>query len=125
METDGSSLRLCAELDICKLNAAQQLYSCISTAVSTQLHSFWSRTDETQHCANTAKQFLDGVWCSPVNMGVLPFLVKGHTLFIDLTAKGVRICLGLSCPKLIISSFYLTGVGNVQQSGLLRVSSSL
>ena len=125
METDGNSLCPCAESDIRKLNAAQQLYSCISTAVSTQLRNFWSRTDEAQHRANTAKQFLDGVWCSPVNMIFLPFLAKGHTFFIDLTVKGVRICLGLSWPNLIISLFYLTGVGNVQQSGLLWISSSI
>lgn len=39
--------------------------------------------------------------------------------FIDLTEKGVRVCLGLSWPKLIMSLFYLTGGGNVQQLGLL------
>lgn len=103
-----------------KLNSAQQLCSCISTAVSTQLHDFWSTTDEVQHCANTAKQLLDGVWCSLVNIPFfLPFLLKGHMFFIDLTEKGVRVCLGLSWPKLIMSLFYLTGGGNVQQLGLL------
>lgn len=125
METDGGPLCQCAELDIRKLNAAQQLYGCISTAVSTQLRNFWSRTDEAQHCANTAKQLLDGVWCSPVDMTFLLLLVKGHIFIIDLTARGLRICLGLSCLKLIISLFYLTGVANVQQSGLLWVSTSL
>jgi len=40
----------------------------------------------------------------------LPFLVKGPTFFIDLTAKGL---FGLSWPKLIITLFYLTGVAIV------------
>lgn len=80
METDGSSLCWCAELDIRKLNA-QQLHSCISTAVSTQLCNFWSRTDEAQHCANTAKQFLDSTWCSLGNMNFLPLEVKRSHVF--------------------------------------------
>lgn len=81
------------------------LSSCRAVLAQQRQHRYTtSGAEQMRHCANTVKQFLDGIWCSPVNMTLfLPFLVKGCTGFIDLTAKGDKICLGLSWPKLIIS----------------------